>query len=114
MPIISQDRRRISEGSTALPWAGSFEATLDTGETITSVTIAAYKGSATTTEISVSSAAASSTSLVIKGETITAARACTCTIAATSAVAGTIYTLRVTFGTSASRSEIMLFELEAV
>jgi len=115
MPIASQDIRDISIGSTSIPFAGNMDATLDSGETVTAVSIACLKVETVTTEISVSSVAASTGSLIIKGETITAGRAIQCIVDATNAVAGTIYTLRATVTTSATtRVEIFDWYLNAV
>ena len=115
MPIESQDIRQISVGSTALPWAGNLDETLDAGETVTAVSIACLKVETVTTEISVSSVAASTGSLIIKGETVTAGRAIQCIVNAATAVKGTMYTLRATVTTSATtRIELFDFHLEAV
>ena len=115
MPIASQDIRQLSVGSTALPWAGNLDKTLDAGETVTGVSIACLKVATVTTEISVSSVAASTGSLIIKRETVTAGRAIQCIVNAATAVAGTMYTLRATITTSATtRVEIIDYYLEAV
>lgn len=110
MAYVFPDVRKLSVGATLDTLACDFTEWLDSGETISSVTITEVD----TNDLSLSSKVANSAAITVNEQTVAIGKGAQCNIDASSAVAGVTYRLLVTPTTSASRVVPFVAKLEAV
>ena len=108
MPIILQQRPTVSVGDVE-KGAVSFANYLDAGEALTGTPTVVE---VTTTDLTIDDEAVSSAALTILGESVSAAEAVQFTMSGQQA--STLYTLRVTATTTASRTVVRDAQFECV
>jgi hypothetical protein len=108
MPIILQQRPTVSVGDVE-KGAVSFANYLDTGETLTGTPLV---DEVTTTDLTLGGKAVSSAALTILGESVSAGQAVQFTMSGQKA--NTLYTIRVTATTTASRTVVRDAQFECV